>query len=72
MSVKVKFFERERYFDKIYLCFETKMRSDNIMIEIELLEKYDAVLKRTKVRNYFRKRPSSHSIIKLFRDRENE
>jgi hypothetical protein len=44
MSVKV--FLKERYFDKIYLCFEIlKCGSDNIMIEIELLEKYDAVLK---------------------------
>jgi hypothetical protein len=36
------------------------------MIEIELLEKYDAVLKQQKVRNYFRKRPSSHTVSNYF------
>jgi hypothetical protein len=43
------------------------------MIEIELLEKYDAVIKQYKSQKLFSKRPSSHTVLSnYFGDRENE
>jgi hypothetical protein len=44
MNVKVKFFESERYFDKYIFVFRIlKCNINKTMIEIELLEKYDAM-----------------------------
>jgi hypothetical protein len=42
------------------------------MIEIELLEKYDVIKQYKKSETIFEKDHLAHSIIKLFRDRENE
>jgi hypothetical protein len=50
MSVKVKVFERERYFDKIYLCFEILKCDIMIIIILENTRKSS-----TKVETIFEK-----------------
>jgi hypothetical protein len=68
MSVKVKVFLKESATLIKYIFEILKCGSDNIMIEIELLEKYDAVLKQyKKSETIFEKDHLATGIIKLFR-----